>query len=67
MKTVFRISNLRSSEDVNKLRKAIAKHEGVIACQISKEKQEISIVYDSYFVTDEVLVDSLEEMGYTVL
>jgi len=67
MKAVLRISNMYSSADVNNVRKAIANNEGVIACQISKEKQEIDIVYDHFFVTEDELVASLEDSGYTVI
>jgi len=67
MKAVLRISNMYSSADVNNVRKAIANNEGVIACQISKEKQEIDIVYDQFFITEDELVASLEDCGYTVI
>jgi len=67
MKAVLRISNMNSSADVNNVRKVIANNEGIIACQISKEKQEIDIVYDQFFINEDQIVASLEDSGYTVL
>jgi len=67
MKAVLRISNMNSSADVNNVRKVIANNEGIIACQISKEKQEIDIVYDHFFINEDQIVASLEDNGYTVL
>ena len=58
---------MNSSADVNNVRKVIANNEGIIACQISKEKQEIDIVYDQFFINEDQIVASLEDSGYTVL
>ncbi|KZL89971.1 heavy-metal-associated domain-containing protein [Clostridium magnum] len=67
MKSVLKVCNMHTSDDVNKIRKAISGNEGVVACQINKEKMEISIVYDDYFVTNENLIQSLEDLGYAVI
>lgn len=67
MKSVIKIGNMRSLNDVSNIRQAISNNEGVIACQISKEKQEVSIVYDTYFLQLEDIIESLEDMGYTVI
>jgi copper chaperone CopZ len=67
MKSIFKISNMRTAEDINKIRKAISNNEGVVACQINAEKKELSVVYDSYFVTEDLFIQSLEDLGYTML
>jgi len=67
MKSILKVCNMNTSDDVTKIRKAISGNEGVIACQINKEKKEVSIVYDDYFVTDDILIQSLEDLGYTVI
>jgi copper chaperone len=67
MKSVLKIYNMNTLEDVNSIRKAIAKNEGVVACEISSEKGEVSVVYDSYFLKEEDIIESIEELGYTVL
>ena len=67
MKSVLKVCNMNTSDDVNKIRKAISSNEGVVACQINKEKREVNIVYDDYFVTDDNLIQSLEDLGYTVI
>lgn len=67
MKSVIKVGNMRTIQDVGIIRNAIANNEGVLACQVNKEKQEVDVVYDTYFVTLEDLIASLEDMGYTVL
>lgn len=66
MKSVLRISNMHTAEDVNRIRKAISNNEGVVACQINKEKKEVSVVYDDYFLTNDGIIQSLEDLGYAV-
>lgn len=67
MKAVLRVCNMNTVADVNKIRNAIANNEGVIACQINKEKGEVNVVYDNYFVNADRLIDSIENLGYTVI
>lgn len=67
MKSSIRIPSMKSSEDIIKIKKAIASNEGVIACEISKEKGEVSIVYDNYFVELDDIITSIEDLGYIVL
>lgn len=67
MKSVLKIYKMNTLEDVNNLRKAISSNEGILACEISKDKGEASIVYDTYFVDLEKIIESIEELGYTVL
>ena len=67
MKSVLKICNMHTFDDINKIRKAISNNEGVVACQISKEKMEVSIIYDDYFVTNDNLIQSLEDLGYAVI
>ena len=67
MKSVLKVCNMHTSDDINRIRKAISSNEGVVACQINKEKMEVSIVYDDYFVTNDSLIQSLEDLGYAVI
>ena len=67
MKSVLKICNMHTVEDVNKIRRAISNNEGVVACQINREKGEVSVIYDDYFVNNESLIQSLEDLGYAVL
>ena len=67
MKSVLKVCNMNTLEDVNNVRKAIAGNEGVVACEVSREKGEVSVVYDNYFVTIENIIESIEDLGYTVL
>jgi len=67
MKEVIKVCNMNKTEDVNRIRKAISSNEGVVTCQINKEKGEVSVVFDSYFVNIEQIIQSIEDLGYTVL
>lgn len=67
MKSVIRIGNMRTLADVNTIREAISNNEGIIACQINKEKQEVNVIYDSYFISEDDLIQCLEDLGYTTL
>jgi copper chaperone len=67
MKSVLKVCNMNSLEDVNHIRKAVAANEGVVACEVSREKGEVSVVYDTYFVNIDTIIESIEDLGYTVL
>lgn len=66
MKSLLKISNVNTNEDIIKIREALAENEGLIACEISLSKKEVSIIYDETSVTLDNLVASIEEAGYTV-
>ncbi|WPC41979.1 heavy-metal-associated domain-containing protein [Clostridium sp. JS66] len=66
MKSVLKIYNMNTAEDVNKIRMAVSSNEGVVACQINKDKGEVNVVYDDYFVNNDKLVQSIEDLGYIV-
>jgi copper chaperone len=67
MKSVLRIANMRTLADVNNIREAISNNEGIIACQINKEKQEVNVIYDGYFLSEDDLIQCLEDIGYTTV
>lgn len=67
MKSLLKICEMKSINDVNKIRSAISYNEGVIACHINKDKKEVEIIYDDYFVSLDKIIDSIERIGYTVL
>ncbi|AKA71165.1 MULTISPECIES: heavy-metal-associated domain-containing protein [Clostridium] len=66
MKSVLKIYNMNTAEDINKIRMAVSSNEGVVACQINKDKGEVNIVYDDYFVNNDKLIQSIEDLGYIV-
>lgn len=67
MKSIIKVSNMRSAKDVGNIRMALGNLEGVMACQIKKDKGEIDIVYDKYFINIDEIYDLLEDMGYTIV
>lgn len=67
MKSVLNLSVIHTLEDVNIIRQAVSSNEGVIACEINREKSEVSVVYYGQFLSINDIIDSIEELGYTVL
>lgn len=67
MKTTLKICNMRTLEDISKVRMAISKNEGVVACQLNREKGEAQIVYDAYMLDIEVVIEKIEELGFSVI
>lgn len=66
MKTVLKVSNLNTNDDVISIKDVISHNEGVIACEISIEKKEVNIVYDDKATILDNIITSIEELGYSV-
>ena len=67
MKSSIRICNIKTNEDINNIREAVANNEGVIACEININKQEVSVVYDDRSVSLDDIINSIEIKGYSVV
>ena len=67
MKSVIKVCNMNTSNDISNVNIAISNNQGVIACRIISESKEIEIIYDDYFVSLDNLIESIEEAGYTVI
>lgn len=67
MKSVLKLCRIKSFDEAALLREAIAHNEGVIACHVSVEKSEVSVVYDDYFLKEDDLIQSIEEAGFMVI
>ena len=67
MKSVIKVYNMSTSNDISNINLAISNNQGVVACQINSESKEIEIIYDDYFVSLDNLIESVEEAGYTVI
>lgn len=66
MKTVLKISNLNTNNDVISIKDVISHNEGVIACEISISKKEVNIVYDDKTAVLDRIIASIEELGYSI-
>ncbi|GCD08386.1 heavy-metal-associated domain-containing protein [Clostridium tagluense] len=67
MKSVIKVCNMNTSDDISNINVAISNNQGVIACQINSESKEIEIIYDDYFVSLDNLIESIEDAGYAVI
>lgn len=67
MKSTIKLNNIKCIKDINKIRKAVASNEGVMACQINQDNGEINVIFDDYFIKLEEIIGSIEELGYTVI
>ncbi|MBU3093804.1 heavy-metal-associated domain-containing protein [Clostridium sp. CF011] len=67
MKSVIKVYNMNTSEDISNINVAISNNQGVVACQINSVSKEIEIIYDDYFVSLDNLIEAIEVVGYTVI
>lgn len=67
MKALIKVHGINTIKDINNIKSAITSNEGIIACQISKKKGEVEVIYDNYFLNEDMIVEAIEDMGYTVL
>jgi len=67
VKSSIRICNIKTNEDINNIREAVANNEGVIACEVNITKQEVSVVYDDRSVSLDDIINSIEIKGYSVV
>jgi copper chaperone CopZ len=58
---------MKTLRDVSIVRDTIARNEGVVACQLSREKGEVEIVYDSSLLELDIIIEDLEELGFAVI
>jgi copper chaperone len=67
MRSVIKVCNMSTSKDISNINLAISNNQGVVACKINCESKEIEVIYDDYFVSLDDLIESIEEVGYTVI
>ncbi|AYE34502.1 heavy-metal-associated domain-containing protein [Clostridium septicum] len=66
MKSSLKVYNLNTQNDIMAIREAISSNEGIIACEVSISKKEVSIVYDNRVINIDSIINSLENSGYSV-
>ncbi|MBE6047809.1 MAG: heavy-metal-associated domain-containing protein [Clostridium sp.] len=64
MKAVIKIYNLNTQKDVSRIQGAIAKNEGILACEISLSKKEIQVIYNENCIDLDEISGSIENLGY---
>lgn len=67
MKTVVKISNLNSQNDVRIIQETLSNEEGILACEIKKAAKSIVIVHDSAYIKEEEIADIIESIGYIII
>lgn len=66
MKSVLKVGNISSIDDVNKIRNVVSQNEGVVACYINKESKIVEIIYDNYLLKIDDIIEAIESLGYFV-
>lgn len=66
MKSVLKVGNIFSGDDVNKIRNVVSQNEGVVACYINKENKIVEIIYDDYLLKIDDIIEDIESLGYFV-
>ena len=67
MKSVIKICNMESHQDIKLIQETVANNSGVIASEISLAKKEIIIIYNEAFLNIEKIINSIEDLGYIVI
>lgn len=67
MKSSIRVHNLNTQSDVIKIRKIIARYEGIIAYEININRKEIQLVYDNLSVDIDEIKIYIEMNGYIII
>lgn len=67
MKTVIKINNLNSQNDVKKIQEALSNEEGILACEIKKSTKSIIVVHDSVYINEDKIADIIEGIGYIII
>lgn len=66
MKSIIKICNMESQQDVKIIQKCVVKNAGIIAIQTSLSKKEITIIYNN-FLDIKKIVENIEDLGYIVI
>lgn len=67
MKSIIKVLNMNNQKDVVKIQEAIAQVNGIIACEISREKKEVQVIYNENYLDLDKIVESIENYGYMIL
>lgn len=67
MKSSIRVINLNHKKVVNDIRSALASKNGIIACEIKAAEGRIDVIYDEYYLSEEEILDSIENLGYSTI
>lgn len=67
MKSIIKICNMESQQDVRIIQKCVVKNAGIIAIQTSLSKKEITIIYNNNFLDIKKIVENIEDLGYIVI
>ncbi|OOM11198.1 heavy-metal-associated domain-containing protein [Clostridium saccharobutylicum] len=66
MKSIIKICNMESQQDIKIIQKCVVKNAGIIAIQTSLSKKEITIIYNN-FLDIKKIVENIEDLGYIVI
>ena len=67
MKSIIKIYNIESQNDVNLIQNKISQPNGIIASQISLSKKELTIIYNETYLNIETIKEDIEDLGYVVI
>lgn len=67
MKSVIKICNMESHQDVRTIQEMVVNNSGVIATEISLIKKEITVIYNETFLNIERIINSIEDLGYIIV
>lgn len=67
MKSIIKICNMDSQNDVKRIQDAIVNNSGIVATQISLAKKEVTVIYNEIFLDIENIIECIEDLGYIII
>lgn len=67
MNIKMEISNLNSQNDVNIIREAFEKQDGILGLEITLDEKIVNVIYDDFYTTQYVVIDVIEGLGYGIV
>lgn len=67
MKSIIKIHQISNAKDVANIQRIISKFEGIFACEVSKEKSEVQVIYNEKIIELDKIVEGIENYGYIVI
>lgn len=67
MKSIIKICNMDSQNDVKRIQDAIVNNSGIVATQISLAKKEVTVIYNEIFINIGNIIECIEDLGYVII
>ena len=67
MKSVVKVSNMKTQKDASSIQNAVINNDGIIAIQTSVRKNEITVIYNDMYISIDKIIGIIEDLGYVTI